>query len=259
MNTGEGMARSDVNNAIRKQMADIKDFSLTVPLIADQATVNAGTNAVKSVSPLTLAKAIQANVFGYASALGTTPATANAQTLTLTPALTALTVGTYIPAVAIVTDNTGAMTLNINGLGAKPVLFAGAALAAGAWKGGRFVSLVYDGTSLQILTPTIAAGPVVVSKVTNANGVAELWSDGTIKQWGALASSGGGFSITKTITFPVSFTVIPPGVLATNNGPSMAVAYCTARALTTANITLDNTQGAGGISASVIAWEAISS
>lgn len=47
--------------------------------------------------------------------------------------------------------NTGATTLNINGIGAKTVQYAGAALEAGDIVSGRAYLVVYDGTNFQLL------------------------------------------------------------------------------------------------------------
>jgi len=67
----------------------------------------------------------------------------------LTPALTAYAAGQMFYFVAA-GDNTGAVTLNINSLGAKNVTKSGTtALAAGDIKSGQTVAVIYDGTRFQ--------------------------------------------------------------------------------------------------------------
>jgi len=78
----------------------------------------------------------------YGTATGT-----NTLVVTLTPAPTILTEGLTLR-FKITTANTGATTLNVNGLGAKPLRKnGGIALSAGNLKAGGIYSVTYDGTS----------------------------------------------------------------------------------------------------------------
>ena len=73
----------------------------------------------------------------------------------LTPALAAYAAGQMFYFVAA-GNNTGAVTLNINGLGAKSVTKNGTtALSAGDIKSGQTVAVIYDGTQFQIANPAI--------------------------------------------------------------------------------------------------------
>jgi hypothetical protein len=84
---------------------------------------------------------------------------ANAYVVTLAPVPTAYVVGMTIDLVAA-NVNTGASTINVNGLGTKQILDAtGAALAAGAIPAGRPVTLKYDGTSFRILAIITTSTP----------------------------------------------------------------------------------------------------
>lgn len=114
--------------------------------IAAQSVVNAGTNATQTVASSTLANAIQNNTFLYGAASGT----ANALTVTLTPAPAALTAGQVV-FVKIASNNTGAATLNVNGLGVAPITQAGSGLSAGTLIGGQIYAFVYDGTSYEMI------------------------------------------------------------------------------------------------------------
>lgn len=78
----------------------------------------------------------------------------NTITLTLDPARTAYTAGDIVTFKAGGT-NTGAVTLNVNSLGAKTVQFRGAALAAGDITANNFVVCGYDGTQFQMLSPVV--------------------------------------------------------------------------------------------------------
>lgn len=76
--------------------------------------------------------------------------------LTLSPALPAYVTGTQICFLADST-NAGAVTVNVNGLGAKAIVkAANAALAGGEIQNGAIVWLVYDGTNFQLDTMTQA-------------------------------------------------------------------------------------------------------
>jgi hypothetical protein len=73
----------------------------------------------------------------------------------LTPALAAYAAGQMFYFVAA-GNNTGAVTLNINSLGAKSVTKNGTtALSAGDIKSGQTVAVIYDGTQFQIANPAI--------------------------------------------------------------------------------------------------------
>jgi hypothetical protein len=90
-----------------------------------------------------LALDAQSGKWNYAVAGGT----ANALTATLTPAPTALVPGMVLD-VGILAENTGAATLDVNGLGAAPIkTMAGAALQRGDLILGSIMRFVYSGTA----------------------------------------------------------------------------------------------------------------
>ena len=94
----------------------------------------------------------------------------------LTPSLAAYAAGQMFYFVAA-GDNTGAVTLNINSLGAKNVTKNGTtALVAGEIKSGQTVAVIYDGTRFQIVNPTIIANVVGPASATD-NAIARF--DGT--------------------------------------------------------------------------------
>ncbi len=83
-----------------------------------------------------LAAAIQKMTQGGAGSTAPDSGTAGAYAITLTPAPLAITPGMIVGISAVVAANTGASTLNINGLGALPIHGPGAA----ALQGGEFVA-----------------------------------------------------------------------------------------------------------------------
>ena len=78
---------------------------------------------------------------------GTAAGTANALTLTLSPAITAYVAGMTLR-VKVNTTNTGAATINVNSVGAKNIKMQdGSALIGGEMVASRIVTLSYDGTN----------------------------------------------------------------------------------------------------------------
>ena len=89
---------------------------------------------------------------------------------TVSPSLTAYTAG-QIFSFIVGTTNTGAVTLNIDGLGAKAVTRTGAiALVAGAMVTGQVALVEYDGTRFQLLDPN-AFTDLLISGVLTYGGV----------------------------------------------------------------------------------------
>lgn len=96
---------------------------------------------------LDLARAIQTGKVSYAAAAGT----ANALTATLSPVPASINDG-FAVRLLIASTNTGAATLNLNGLGVAPILNnSGAALSAGDLVAGSVVEMVYHSGSWMAL------------------------------------------------------------------------------------------------------------
>jgi hypothetical protein len=104
-------------------------------------------------------------------------------TAAMVPALTSYSAGQMFYFVAA-GDNTGAVTINIDSLGAKAVTRDGSvALAAGDIKSGEVVVVVYDGTRFQVVSQLNSAGNATFANVSitsalNVGGVA-TFSAGT--------------------------------------------------------------------------------
>jgi hypothetical protein len=109
---------------------------------------------------------------------------ANAQTLTLSPAITAYTDGMMLNFEAGAT-NTSAMTLNVNSVGAQSVVMQnGDNPPAGAITSGRFYTVIYDETNTNwvLIDPSVLSGISVISENATSNAIdvtADAITDGS--------------------------------------------------------------------------------
>lgn len=116
---------------------------------ATTAEINTGTEANKVVVPDQLQASKYLDQSGskiYIPTSGT-----NTYTATVAPAITAYAAGQEF-VINIGITNTGASTLNLNGLGAKSLLKRNAAMIAGDLQAGGLYLVVYDGTNFQVLS-----------------------------------------------------------------------------------------------------------
>lgn len=86
---------------------------------------------------------------------GTAGGTADALTLTPTPAITSYTAGLVFRFKAGAAPNTGAATVAVSGLSAKAIQKAGAALAANDIAADKWYEVLYDGAAFQLQAYTI--------------------------------------------------------------------------------------------------------
>lgn len=92
--------------------------------------------------------------YDHINGTATSGGSANAQTLTYTVAPTAYVAGDrYTFKVGPGLTNTGATSLNVNGLGAVSVAYIGNALVGGELRAGQIVDVVHDGTNFQLVRP----------------------------------------------------------------------------------------------------------
>ena len=121
-----------------------------------------------------------AGILDYAASTGS----ANAYILTLSPALAAHIAGMPIRFKANFT-NTGAATLNINGLGAVALKKNySVALSAGDIVSGQIITVNYDGTNYQVLNGVVVYASDLSSLI--ASGPAMPKIDEGVGQWLAL-------------------------------------------------------------------------
>lgn len=108
--------------------------------------------------------------------------TADAFTLMPSPAITAYAAGQAFHFLAVGT-NTGAVTVNISGVGAKAVQASGSALAGGEIVSGKLYSIRYDGTQFQL--ECVSVTPFLATLLNDANAAA---ARATLGAWGGAAS-----------------------------------------------------------------------
>ena len=108
------------------------------------ATAAGGTGARLFTNPSTLLPELQKSAYSFAA----DAEASDTYVIALTPTLTAYTTGQRFNFTAN-TANTGAATLNVDALGAKPIIKGDAtALVTGDILAGQVVEVVYDGTTM---------------------------------------------------------------------------------------------------------------
>jgi hypothetical protein len=141
----------------------------------------------------------------YALATGS-----NTLAVAFTPAITAHIIGLPLT-VKLASNNTGAMTIAVNGLAAVPLRrISGGDFLSGDLTAGALIQVVYDGTIYRVLA---APSNVIASDFVNnrsASGYQKI-PGGLIIQWGA----GTG---TTPVTFPITFPNLCCGVVGNTQG-----------------------------------------
>jgi hypothetical protein len=112
---------------------------------------------------------------------GTAGGTANAITVSLSPAITAYTAGMVIRFINGASANTGATTLNVNGVGAVALNKGDGttALAAGDLPAGHIVTVIYDGTRFRLVGVFSGYGATLGVSATAAAARAALGATAT--------------------------------------------------------------------------------
>lgn len=140
-----GVAVAGASNASTTVKGIVEEATQTE---TDARTTTGGTGADLYVNPGTL------RATKYSDPLAST-GSANAYVLTVAPAITAYATGQVFSFIANFA-NTGSATLNVSGLGAKTIKKNDGAtnLVAGDIASGQTVIVVYDGTNMQMVTPS---------------------------------------------------------------------------------------------------------
>jgi len=138
----------------------VKDWSTTA---ADNDDADASINWLEGQSPATVndsARAMMAAVASWYALIdagtvsgGTVAGSADAITLTCSPTVSALAAGQRYLFKYTSTGNTGAVTLNVDSLGATAVRYKDVALVSGDIATSDWVFVVYDGARFQMLNP----------------------------------------------------------------------------------------------------------
>lgn len=188
----------------------------TITISNSTVTITTGLIATLPTAPFfpnlpSIPGDVQSNLWTYAP---DTSVAANSIIATLAPPVTALTPG-LIAIVKVANTNTGATTLNLNGLGAVAVhRSGGAALSAGDITAGAVCAFMYDGTAWQLLNYNGATSGSVTNNtfssnipygtdVGSANAIActSLFQSGT-QIAGAITAAGSISTASATITMP---------------------------------------------------------
>jgi hypothetical protein len=136
---------------------------------------------------------LQANATTIATVTGTDTLTGS-----LTPALSAYATGNLFTFVATGT-NTGAVTINLNSLGAKSITKSGTtALVAGDIVSGQIYLIEYDGTRFQLFNPSSAVQVYPGAGIANSTGSA----------WGTSYTTTGSGTVVALATSPTFVTPI---------------------------------------------------
>jgi hypothetical protein len=140
-----------LTSALRAQVEIDRPLSLTGT--AGQARVM-GIDSIGDSQDAVNARAIQQNSLVYAPATGSTDAYA----VTLEPAVAAYTTGMIVGFRANL-DNTGACTIDVNGIGTRAIMkHFDSPLEGQDIRSGQMVTLMYDGTHFQMLSQTGQSG-----------------------------------------------------------------------------------------------------
>ena len=199
-------------------------FKAGAPSASDDAARKAEVDAVQTNLTNHIADYVRQP--GYAVATGS----ANAYAVTLNPAPTAYTEGMAV-AVKINVDNTGASTINVNGLGAKAIKKPnGNDVSAGNLKAGSIYTLRYNGTNF-ILQGEGGSGNAQPSDVLSG----KTFTNDAGEQVGTMPNRG---NVNQTLTNQGQEYTIPQGY---HGGGGKVTANITN--LTAANIKYGETVG----------------
>jgi hypothetical protein len=142
-----------------------------------------GIEEVSDAQDAVSAEAVQLSAVTYAAASNS----GNAYAVTLAPAPAAYAVGMIVHFL-VSADNTGAATLNVNGLGNRDIRkHYNVALASGDLKSGQLVSVMYDGALFQLLSP-VAAAPAAGLTAENSSSATVWQSANTSNAWEDITS-----------------------------------------------------------------------
>lgn len=145
--------------------------STSVTTAATPKSVKDALEAAKSHTETSITELINSGHTFYADDTGT----ANDKVVTVNPIVTSYKKGLGISFTNL-TQNTGAVTLNVNGLGTKPILKSnGSALTSGNLKAGSVYTVRYSGTSFTLQGEggeygTAVAGDVLGGKTIGTDG-----------------------------------------------------------------------------------------
>ena len=153
---------------------------------------------------------------------------------TMSPALTAYAAGQLFYFIANAA-NTGAMTINIDGLGAKAITRDGStALIAGDVNTGEIVVICYDGTRFQMINAANSFGNTTINGTLTVTGNTGLQANVSIT---STLSVGGTFAVTGAATLGSTLSVTGKSDLPVVSTASMNAAVAVITTGTVTNLT----------------------
>jgi len=164
---------------------------------------------------------------------------------TMSPALTAYAAGQLFYFIANAA-NTGAVTINIDGLGAKSITRDGStALTGGDINSGEFVVIIYDGTRFQMINAANSFGNTTINGTLTVTGNTALQANVSIT---STLSVGGTFAVTGAATLGSTLAVTGKSDLPTVSTASINAAVAL---ITTGTVTNLTASGASIASANI--------
>jgi hypothetical protein len=164
---------------------------------------------------------------------------------TSTPSNTAYTRGMTLSFV-VVNTNTGAVTIDVDGLGAKEITFSGSTpLIAGQLTAGALVTIEYDGTRFQLMN---SSGALAIT-ASSINGGQIAGFRNRIINGAMVVAQRGTASVNTNAAFPVDrfYQVMSTGVIASQQSSTAPTGFINsiASSVTTADSTLGATSQYG--------------
>lgn len=145
-----------VQGGVNKKVA-VSNVSGTTLSKAAVSDINTGTDDAKYITSLGLQGSKYETVYRLRS-FATSTSSPNTYVATLTPAITTYGSGGLLATIKFTNANTGAATINLNGLGAKSILKNdGSPLTSGDIAANYTALLQYDGTNFRLVNPAVVA------------------------------------------------------------------------------------------------------
>lgn len=207
-------AEKNIIVGIQKNGADLsvdasRKVNITVPTKTSELTNNSGfitsSANVASATKLATARAIDGVNFDGSAAIthfGTCSTAAGTAAKVVSLTSFTLVTGARITIKFTVTNTAASPTLNVNGTGAKPIVYRGSAIAAGYLAANRVYEFVYDGTNYALV------GDIDTNTNTTYSAGAGLTLSGTqFKHTNSVTAGTAKGDDSKTLVYGGTFTI----------------------------------------------------
>ena len=207
-------AEKNIIVGIQKNGADLsvdasRKVNITVPTKTSELTNNSGfitsSANVASATKLATARAIDGVNFDGSAAIthfGTCSTAAGTAAKVVSLTNFTLVTGARITIKFTVTNTAASPTLNVNGTGAKPIVYRGSAIAAGYLAANRVYEFVYDGTNYALV------GDIDTNTNTTYSAGAGLTLNGTkFEHTNSVTAGTAKGDDSKTLSYGGTFTI----------------------------------------------------